>query len=187
MKNFSAFCDHNQPLSDLEMTSADVQRESEDDMNDGQPSLKNFRHLNQHEHYTQIVKRSYDFPSQHGRDWQRFKYTRPKSIYSDHVIPRAHVFSGNNEIAAGGQPFWFDETQVSCTAQPSCAALSEEAEGNLFQNIRRHFKNGRRNALCGEEIDVRVKTEPMRRETGVNFMEISDQMELLVVCRKRNR
>lgn len=76
---------------------------------------------------------------------------------------------------------------VSCTAQPSCAALSEEAEGNLFQNIRRHFKNGRRNALCGEEIDVRVKTEPMRRETGVNFMEISDQMELLVVCRKRNR
>lgn len=172
------------------MNSADVQRESEDDMKDGQPAFKKIRHLNQQEHSTEIVKRSYDFPSQHGGDWHRFKYTRPESIYSDNVIPRAHMFLDNNEIAAHvGQPFWFDhdETQISCTALPSYTALSEEGERNFFRKIRRYFENGRRNALCDEEIGVRVKTEPMTRETDVNLREISDQMELLVVCRKRKR
>lgn len=185
--DFPSFCDHSQPYS--EMKRADVQRESEDDMKDGQPAFKKIRHLNQQEHSTEIVKGSYEFPSQHGGDWQRFKYTRPESTYSDNVIPRAHTFFDNNEIAAHGQPFWFDhdETQVSCTAVPSYTALSEEAERNLFWKIRRYFENGRRNALCDEKIGVRVKTEPMRRETDVNLREISDQMELLVVCRKRKR
>lgn len=186
--NFPSFCDHSQPYS--EMNSADVQRESEDDMKDGQPAFKKFRHPNQQEHSTEIVKGSYDFPSQHGGDWQRFKYTRPERIYSDNVIPRAHMFLDNNEIAAHvGQPLWFDhdETQISCTALPSYTALSEEGEGDFFRKIRRYFENGRRNALCDEEIGVRVKTEPMRRETDVNLREISDQMELLVVCRKRKR
>ena len=100
------------------------------------------------------------------------------------------MFLDNNEIAAHvGQPFWFDhdETQISCTALPSYTALSEEGERNFFRKIRRYFENGRRNALCDEEIGVRVKTEPMTRETDVNLREISDQMELLVVCRKRKR
>ena len=186
--NFPSFCDHSQLYS--EMNSADVQRESEDDMKDGQPAFKKFRHPNQQGHSTEIVKGSYDFPSQHGGDWQRFKYTRPESIYSDNVIPRAHMFLDNNEIAAHfGQPFWFDhdETQISCTALLRYTALSEEGERNFVRKIRRYFENGRRNALCDEEIGVRVKTEPMGRETDVNLREISDQMELLLVCRKRKR
>lgn len=186
--NFPSFCDHSQLYS--EMNSADVQRESEDDMKDGQPAFKKFRHPNQQGHSTEIVKGSYDFPSQHGGDWQRFKYTRPESIYSDNVIPRAHMFLDSNEIAAHfGQPFWFDhdETQISCTALPRYTALSEEGERNFVRKIRRYFENGRRNALCDEEIGVRVKTEPMGRETDGNLTEISDQMELLLVCRKRER
>lgn len=187
--NFPSFCDHSQPYSEM---NSDVQRESEGDMKDGQPAFKKFRHRypNQQEHSTEIVKGSYDFPSQHGGDWQRFKYTRPESIYSDNVIPRAHMFLDNNEIAAHvGQPFWFDhdETQISCTALPSYTALSEEGERNFFRKIRRYFENGRRNALCDEEIGVRANLEQIRRETDVNLREISDQMELLVVCRKRKR
>lgn len=114
--NFPSFCDHSQLYS--EMNSADVQRESEDDMKDGQPAFKKFCYPNQQGHSTEMMKGSYDFPSQHGGDWQRFKYTRPESIYSDNVIPRAHMFLDNNEIAAHvGQPFWFDhdETQISYT------------------------------------------------------------------------
>ena len=171
------------------MNSADDQRESEDDMKDGQPAFKKIRHLNQQEHSTEIVKGSYDFPSQHGGDWHRFKYTRPENIYSDNVIPRAHMFLDNEIAAHVGQPFWFDhdETKISCTALPSYTALSEEGERNFVRKIRRYFENGRRNALCDEEIGVTVKTEQIRRETDVNLREISDQMELLVVCRKRKR